>query len=377
MEDVDWLNQNPFRQVDLVYAKGPQPGTTDAILRVQDARPERVYAGYEDSGDQATGLGRAFAGFNLGNLWGDDNQLGYQYTRSTDAGRLEADSATYSLPLPWRNTLTALGSWARAETVSGGLFDLTGVNWQAGLRCTMPLPVLPGYTQSLAVGADYKWTNNNLGFGGTQVFSSPANIAQALVAYSGARSDALGSTRGSVSATWSPGRIGGLNHDHDFAVQRPGASADYGYLQANVTRLERLPEDFTLSLAVSGQWSSARLLATEQFGLGGEDSVRGYDDRVLNGDDGLSGQLELRSPARHLLGRLPDKSQVLVFVDAGRDWQRAAEAGETDNTLVSAGPGLRFQVGSFGTVRADYGWQLDRLAGTRSGRVHLSAVLSF
>jgi len=377
MEDVDWLNQNPFRQVDLVYAKGQQPGDKDAILRVQDARPERAYAGYEDSGDQATGLGRAFAGFNLGNLWGADNQFGYQFTRSTDAGRLVADSANYALPLPWHNSISVFGSWARAETESGGLFNLTGVNWQAGLRYTVPLPVLPGYTQSLALGADYKWTNNNLGFGGTQVFTSPANIAQGLATYSGVRSDSLGSTRGSVSGYWSPGRIGGLNHDHDFVVQRSGATADYGYLQAGVTRLERLPHDFTASLAVSGQWSSARLLATEQFGLGGEDSVRGYDDRIVNGDDGLSAQLELRTPARHLLGRIRDQSQALVFVDAGRDWQRAPEPGETENTLVSAGPGLRLQIGPHGTVKADYGWQLDRLAGTRSGRVHLSAVLSF
>jgi len=377
LEDVDWLNQNPFRQVDLVYQKGTQPGETDAILRVADERPERFYGGYEDTGNQATGLGRAFAGFNLGNLWNEDNQLSYQYTRSTDADRLQADSASYLLPLPWRNTVSVFGSWARSDTEAGGLFNLAGITWQAGLRYTVLLPVLPGYSQSLVFGLDYKWSNNNLGFGGTQVFSSPANIAQALVTYTGSMSDAHGSTHGSVSAYYSPGGVGGLNHDSNFEVQRAGATADYGYVLAGFSRLERLPGDFTGVLTGSAQWSSARLLPSEQFGLGGEDSVRGYDERIVNGDGGISAQLEVRSPSLHLLRRIPDQTQALVFIDAGRDWQHGLQPGETEDTLVSAGPGLRVQIGSHGTVKADYGWQLERLAGTRPGRIQLSAVLSF
>jgi hemolysin activation/secretion protein len=66
-----------------------------------------------------------------------------------------------------------------------------------------------------------------------------------------------------------------------------------------------------------------------------------------------------------------------VFVDAGRDWQHDLQPGETEDTLVSAGPGLRFQVGSHGTIKVDYGWQLERLEGTHAGRIQLSAVLSF
>ncbi len=377
LEDVDWLNQNPFRQVDLVYARGKLPGQTDVILRLADSRPERVYAGYDDSGNQETGLGREFAGFNLGNLWNKDNELNYQYTRSVEAERLRAHSASYVLPLPWRNTVSVFGSWAQAESVADSLFTLTGISWQVGLRYTIPLPVVAGCTQSLAIGADYKWTNNNLGFGGTQVFSSPANIAQGVVTYSAVAGDAGGTTRGSVSAFYSPGGLGGANNDMAFQIQRSGSTATYGYLLASLSRLERLPGGFTAALSGSGQWSSARLLATEQFGLGGADSVRGYDERLLNGDDGISAQLELRTPSRHLLGRIPDQSQALVFVDAGRDWQHDLQPDETEATLLSAGPGLRLQLGPHGSFRADYGWQLERQPGTRPGRFHLSAILSF
>jgi len=377
VEDLDWLNQNPFRQVDLVYARGQGPGQTDVILRVADEPPERVYAGYDDTGNEATGLGRVYTGFNLGDLWGDDNQLNYQYTRSTDWKLLQAHSASYSVPLPNRDTVSVFGSWARADSITGGIFDLQGINWQVGTRYNIPLPSLPGDTQTLSFGADYKWSNNNLGFGGTQIFTSPANIAQGVLSYSGSVKDAQGTTSGSLTGYYSPGGIGGLNHDHDFVVQRAGAKADYGYLTATLGRVQELPQDFTLGLTVTGQVASARLLSSEEFGLGGADSVRGYDERIANGDNGISGQLELRTPSRQLSAQLQDRTQALVFVDAGRDWQKDPMQGDVNTTLASAGPGIRVQLGSHGSLKADYGWELDRLKGTHTGRIHLSAVVSF
>jgi hemolysin activation/secretion protein len=376
--DIDRINQNPFRQVDLIYARGEEAGTTNLILNVRDTRPERMYAGYEDTGNEETGLGRVIAGFNLGNLWGDDHQASYQYTRSTDFDRLQAHSASYSVLLPWHDTINVFGDWSEAKAQSdAGLFDLVGTTWQVGARYTIPLPIMGAYSQSLTAGVDYKWSNNDLAFGGTQVFNSPANIAQGMVSYAGSRTDPNGSSEGSITFFLSPGGIGGFNNDRDFAVQRSGTSAAYHYLQATFARLERLPHDYTLSLTALGQFSTDRLLPSEQFGLGGAGSVRGYDERIVNGDGGISEQLELRSPSLHLLGKVPDRTQFLLFFDAGRDWVRDPIAGERDYTFAAAGPGVRMNIGQHGTIKADYGWQLERLSGTRSGRPAISAIISF
>ena len=375
--DLDRLNQNPFRQVDLVYARGSEAGETDLVLRVRDTRPERVYVGYEDTGNKATGLGRVFAGFNLGDLFNEDHQFSYQYTRGTDWDRLQAQSASYNVLLPWRNFLSVFGDWSRAETKPADLFALDGTSWQVGLRYTVPLPATTNFSQSLVLGADYKWSNNNLAFGGTQVFTSPVNIADGMVQYNATEIDEHGSTAAGVALFESPGGIGGDNHDHDFMVQRPGAKADYQYGQITFTRLQKLKSDYTLVLTGIGQIADQRLAPIEQFGLGGSSSVRGYDDRVVNGDDGISAQLELRTPSKHVLSSIPDQTQFLVFLDAGREWIKDPMPGETDTTLVGAGPGVRLQISKYGTVKCDYGWELDRLPGTRSGRVHLSAILSF
>src|SRR5262249_26331625 len=157
------------------------------------------------------------------------------------------------------------------------------------------------------------------------------------------------------------------NHDKNFDVQRAGAKADYQYYQVSVGRLQKLPDNYTLSLTTLAQWSDARLLPTEQFGLGGATSVRGYAERLVNGATGVSGQLELRTPSRHLLDTIPDQTQALIFFDAGRDWIHDKLPTETEYTLVSAGPGLRMTIAKNGTLRADYGWELKRISGTRHG----------
>jgi len=362
-----------------VYARGAEPGLTDIFLRVHDQRPDRFYVGYDDTGNEATGLGRVFAGMNLGDVWGDDQQFSYQYERSTDFSRFQADSASYTIPLPWRNTFEIFGDWAEAKTASdAGLFALDGIDWEIGTRYTIPLHMVGAdYTQSINFGTEYKWSNNDLDFGGTQVFTSPTNIFEGVLGYTGALIDAKGSTQGSITGFFSPGGVGGLNHDHDFVVQRAGSTTRYDYFQASLARVQKLPSDYTLVLSALGQVSSARLLPNDEFGLGGADSVRGYDERLVNGDNGVSAQLELRTPSRHLLGGIPDKTQALIFLDAGSDWQHDIQPTEANYSLAGAGPGLRMTISTHGIIKADYGWELHRLPGTRSGRAHISVILSY
>ncbi len=101
--DVNWINRNPFLQSNVLMAPGDIPGTTDILLRTQDRFPLRVYAGFEDSGNQFTGTDRILTGFNYGNLFGVGQQLSYQFTSGTDVNKFTAHSGTYVIPLPWRH----------------------------------------------------------------------------------------------------------------------------------------------------------------------------------------------------------------------------------------------------------------------------------
>lgn len=67
--DLLWLNRNPFRRVDVVYAPGKNKCTTDIQLLVHDMKTWRIYSGVDNSGNSITLNNRFFTGFNVGNLF--------------------------------------------------------------------------------------------------------------------------------------------------------------------------------------------------------------------------------------------------------------------------------------------------------------------
>ncbi len=68
-QDLNWLNNNPFRQVSASFKPGPKLGLTDVELQVDDRFPVRPYVGYENTGTRFTGPDRLLGGFNWGNAF--------------------------------------------------------------------------------------------------------------------------------------------------------------------------------------------------------------------------------------------------------------------------------------------------------------------
>ena len=56
--DLEWFNQNPFRQVNVILERGDEFGATDIVYNVVGRRPYRVYGGLEDSGTRLSGKNR-------------------------------------------------------------------------------------------------------------------------------------------------------------------------------------------------------------------------------------------------------------------------------------------------------------------------------
>ncbi|WP_431857429.1 ShlB/FhaC/HecB family hemolysin secretion/activation protein [Azospirillum sp.] len=400
LEDIDWLNRNPFRHTDLVYQRGAEPGTSDIVLRTADRVPVRVFGGYENTGTAATGRDRLFAGLNWGNAFWADQQISYQLSVSPDTldrglrgasgdPRSVTHAGSWSIPLPWRHTLTVFGSHTETRPNLGSGFDQTGRSSQLSARYAVPLPkwALDAGTlrQGIQAGVDWKRSNNNLDFGGTSVFRSSTDIAQAVVAYDASLADGWGATALNVSLVHSPGGIGDRNSDAVFGTSRAGAEARYSYARIGLDRVTRLPEAFSWIVRAQAQVSSANLLASEQLSLGGNASVRGYAESEVLGDQGVLLSTELRSPEVSLSGlfggrNLDDSLLGLVFVDYGVARQRHRAAGDDRHTvLASVGPGLRYSLPPYVTLKLDWGFQL-RGANTgenRLGRPHVGLSLAY
>ncbi len=384
-EDIAWMNNNPFRTVNVLFERGDEFSETDVVLDVDDRLPFRVYGGVEDSGVELTGLRRWLGGFNWGNVFGLDHQLNYQFTSAFDTGVLGAHSFNYVAPLPWRHTATLFGAYVKSDpdaTTAG--FNLEGENFQLGFRYNLPLTKYKKLNHSLDFGYDFKRSNNNLEFGGLNVFNTFTNISQFSLAYNGSVSDKYGVTSFGSTVYISPGDMMGDNRDVEFNASRALASADYTYGRFSLNRVTRLPKDFSWIAELQFQVSNKNLLGSEQFGIGGYQTVRGFDAFDAVADEGVLIRNEIRSPALNLLTHLnvndvQDDLQLLWFLDYGSVKNVDLLAGEGGTDLMSTGVGLRYSVATYLTLRADYGWQLKQLVANddKDSRLHVGFTLAY
>lgn len=122
--------------------------------------------------------------------------------------------------------------------------------------------------------------------------------------------------------------------------------------------VQSLGQDAILIGRIAAQLSSSSLLPIEQFSIGGLDTVRGYRQNRLVGDNGVVGSIEVRLP----IVREPEGIgliQIAPFFDIGTIWNHTGVA-FNPSTLASIGMGLRWQIGSVATIRLDYGLPLNR-----------------
>jgi hemolysin activation/secretion protein len=255
---------------------------------------------------------------------------------------------------------------------------------QAGVRYVIPLPSIGKLMHQVTFGFDFKQSDSDLFFGGDQVFGSPTDIFQGVLAYHASLKDRLGSTSFRASVFASPGGWNSRNSDEAFESQRSGASSEYLHGQLGLDRVTRLPGNFSLVTRALWQWSDGNLLASEQLGLGGFNTVRGYEESEARGDGGFLLSAELRTlplhPARGFGLPVNDELQFLGFVDWGSATLHDPLSSENDRiALAGVGIGLRYAFNPWLSVRFDWGWQLkdtgfnDRF----DNRGHLAVVLSY
>ncbi|MCT7952732.1 ShlB/FhaC/HecB family hemolysin secretion/activation protein [Ancylothrix sp. C2] len=106
-------------------------------------------------------------------------------------------------------------------------------------------------------------------------------------------------------------------------------------------------------LRSNAQLATRALLPLEQFGLGGQTSVRGYRQDALLTDNGILGSAEFWLP----VVRFPRQRavlQIVPFIDVGAGWNSSGNESPNTNTFAGVGVGLQFLMGE--TLRARFDW---------------------
>ncbi|MCP5506670.1 MAG: ShlB/FhaC/HecB family hemolysin secretion/activation protein [Chlamydiales bacterium] len=378
--DLSWMNRNPFRQVDVIFEPGEIAGTTNVRLLTADRRPYRFYAGVDNNGYDATNTTRLFLGANWGNAFGLDHLFSFQFTAAPNLDRFWAVTGQYTIPLKWRDIWTFYGGYSHVHAnIEEKGVDNSGYSAQASTRYTFLLPPRLNYLHNFIMGLDYKRTDNNIEYGGKTVYLHSVNLTQVMFGYDGGYTNRGLSTSFNLELFWSPGPWLAEQSDTDYRDVRYEAKSSYCYGRLTLAPLFRLPHDYTFATILRAQVANQNLLPSEQAGLGGYETVRGYKERKVNVDNAFLASAELRSRPYTFIGKkaFQDALQWLLFLDyaIGRDVRTEKHTPKT-HYLLSTGPGLRYEVGPYLTFKSDFGVQLKKLD-SRGFRFHFSLVGSY
>ena len=388
MEDIVFINRNPFRRADVIYAPGEEPGQTDIRLMTTDHHPIRLYAGGENTGVYATGHHRWIGGAIWANAWGLDHILGFQYSSSADFSKFQAYTGNYEVPLPWKHVALFYGGYSKIHATVTGFPHLTnnGNSAQASGRYKYPMRHHSGWVGEFYFGLDWKRTNNTIEFGGLgpPIIAQNANLFQIMGGYAGSIETCIFKMSMDFELYGSPFKFLPNQSDAVYSNLVPGAKVFYAYGRTSWAFMFRLPRDFSFSILTRGQLSSINLLPTEQYGIGGYSTVRGYEERQLNYEQAVLASGELRSPAIGIIKRyktkINDGLQFLGFFDWGWGGHHTDIPGATNSDyLMGIGAGARYAIQEWFNARLDWGYQLRQSSNFIDGpnMIHFAVIGSY
>jgi hemolysin activation/secretion protein len=155
-----------------------------------------------------------------------------------------------------------------------------------------------------------------------------------------------GNTEATVGISQGLDALGSIS-TNALAPSVSGFSQRFTKLKYSASRLQGLPQDFSLQMNFLGQWSSDTLLSGEQVLFGGSMLGRAYDSGAVAGDSGFGLLMELRKdmPAEKFIPRLANgKVQFFIFTDyAEARLNLNPNRSETTASLRSHGAGLRYR----------------------------------
>ena len=362
--NLQLLAEHPAKQTSVVLKAGRE-NEVDAAVRVVDEKPLKFVFTLDNTGPESNTRHRAGIGLQHSNMFNRDHVFNLQYITSPDRpSDVSIFGAGYRIPFyTLGSSLDVFGGYSnvRSGTIQG-LFSVSGGGKVFGTRYNIYLHKLGAYEHKLTFGLDYRAFEPKVEFEGNSLIPD-ITVRPASVAYSGlwrmARSEAGFYT--SYSHNIPGGRKGSSD---DFEASRTGASENYQILRGGLHYTHLFPQDWQTRAAINAQYTRDALVTGEQFGIGGPDSVRGFEVREFSDDKGYSLNLEVFTP--DFGARLPWQNfrvRALAFYDMGQTRRNKIQPGESSGeTGSSVGLGLRAAYSKSVVLRLDFANVLDAAA---------------
>lgn len=345
---INMANSLPSKNIKLQFSESETGGAIDAKLIVKDDEPNFFFVGLNNTGNDETGEFRLTGGYLFTNLFDVDHNLSISFTMSPDeTDAVKQYGLTYSIPFYESGSMFNL-LFSHSDVDSGVVeqqFEISGKGTVISLRYNKTFLQQGAYKQEFEFGLDHKKFEDDVIFLGLvplggNIISRPISIT-----YRGSQLSTTSNLDFSIGF-FSNISGGTNNEDTDYAESRAGsnevASADWSLFKYSFNYLRFLSQNWLFRFGLQGQETSDLLISGEQFGVGGMNSIRGFDERDVLGDTGYQVNLELWFPA------FSDyKIRPLVFYDFGHtetlDPLPTTPGGvEAEQDPASYGVGLRY-----------------------------------
>jgi hemolysin activation/secretion protein len=353
-----------------------------------------------NTGTQATEEWRLALTLQHLNLTRHDDVLTITVPTSIDFSTLQSVAGSYYVPYRAGKggTFTVFGGYSELDSqdIVPGI-NLLGEGWFAGAQASYNLVRNDAHELRMSLGFAHQYIEDELILDAASTVPRSVTIAPVslIFAYSSVQPGFAGG-RNFLTSQSSANFAGVLGADDDVEFQsfRETAEADYWVQRLQYARIQPLGfpreredgQQWILFLKLDGQYASGPLIPAEQKAVGGMDNVRGYEEREILGDYGISGSLELRSPiaSRSWSGKAfgkttADRLQFVAFVDGASMYIDDAPPSVEDSTnLLSVGLGIRLAVTGYTQLKLDYGFPLEEtFLSDSGGRGHFAFEFQF
>jgi hemolysin activation/secretion protein len=283
--------------------------------------------------------------------------------------------------------------------------DLT-VNNAIGSRLTIPIPSSGNFQSVFSAGPDFKTyslnshktnvligisiiTINGMVTGNTNTYPTPVPPPLGLTAlaldylplsfrYDGSVRDSRGVTTFGVGISFNAW-YSGSQSNLDQVSGSAKSTGNWVTLTPSLSRDFIFHTNWTLSMRLDGQIASEPLISNEQFGAGGVNSVRGYHEGEVFGDDGWHVSIEQKTPAVLIgaIGRTqPLSVRGSIFMDYAETYLLDPQGRPGRTPLWGVGFGTVASIGTTWEARLLFSLPLETAGSTEHYHPRFNFALS-
>ncbi len=394
--EIQLANENPAKTVQVLLQPGARSGDIAAKLSLVEQPVQRFSARLDNTGSERTGRWRAALGWQHANVFDKDHVFAGELQTAPEKPQAVAVlSLNYRAPLyAQAMAVDAFAAYSNVDAgksaTPAGDLSFSGKGNVLGTRLNAYLPRYRNIDQRLVLGLEWREYLNNCGIeglpqgacgaAGESVSVQPLSLTYTAQAVSELRAGF------SVGLYTNLGLGGTHGAQADFEAVRRNSQRHYSLLRMSAQLTWPVPaaawEGTVLAVRLQGQFSGQALVPGELFGIGGAQSVRGFEEREIAADSGLQANVEAISPS--LADSLKQRGidlRALLFADAGyvaNRQQDACQPGRSECRIGSLGGGLRTNW-QLWTLRLDVARAMSAGSTTGKGdtRAHLAASTQF